>query len=353
MIIGFADHEGGGVANKIEVVYSIGQWSNTVSKNGSWSIECDGDLDQVYWHNHIRTTGVTSNDDTAPLNGYPGWEWWALGGWLNVDDVPDSGKVSMLMNEDQNVLINNWGISLNRDTATTYKFWPVYNLNNLGAGSIAFNVGTWYWVVWVMTRHKEVALWVDGTKRVSWTSTDVDKMNADPCPSYISVEKDGKTTVNSLWNWDTNFLQDDYGFENADTPLVLNSAGLRVPVLTEAGSDKGGCASGLRDWTGITLTSEYLRAVSLHEDDDASGKVFQFKACDGSTTWNVGYDVGWRQWNTRNTIRQRYPTGGRWTEALFDPLAWGPRINRVYPLIATVDEGLVGVATRYKGLDLG
>jgi len=286
------------------------------------------------------------------MAGYPGWRWWALGGWFRVTDIPDVGNTNVIMAEVAGNYTNNWVIGM-APSGSQYNFQLFYNKSNRGT-SVNYSVGTWQWLVWVMYRDESAELWVDGTRVIN-RATGAETMAANENISYDSVEITGKTTVNSLWHWDSQFLQDDSGFENADEPLTLNSAGLRVPVLAEAGSDLGSCATGLRSWGGITLTSEFLRGVCLKEDDTSGlqSKTFQFEICNGTTTWDAGFDDNSASSITaKNTVRNRYPTGARWTEALFDAAAFGPRINQVYPLIATVDEGAFDETppTRYAGI---
>lgn len=399
MILGFADFE----RASLETV-GFGRRSSAVAKNGTYSMEFDGDTALEARHNCISRVA----NNTEPLAEYPGWGWWALGGWLYVDIVPATGTISMMLSETSGNSYPKWAIGM-QVSGSDYKLLLYHNKVQKGI-TTALTIGTWYWVVWVMNRHGQVELWVDGTKKID-VASGANAMGDSPTPSYHEVEKDGKSSVNSSWFWDSMFLQDDYGFENADTPLTLNSAGLRAP-----------------DTTTITLASnEYLRAVAPKRLDTGAG--YQFTNNDGVTTWDQGYDdykggssvvqgtvLGRRadqqrlvdstanvnegaafaagdttltvtdgtqftvgeyiqidneilrvttiSTNDLTVVRGELGTadkahadstdvyhvvGGRWSEANYNELGWN---SSGYPLIATVEEGVMDETppTRYRGL---
>jgi len=211
-------------------------------------------------------------------------------------------------------------------------------------------LNTYIWVCWVLYRNNRVELWIDGVKRASRVATAAEPMKTIPDPYFVAVEINGKAApVGGQHVWDSQFCQDNYGPHNADSPLILNSAGLRVAYPLVAGAADCTNTNPYDDITLGVSPQEYLRAVRMFVPP-ALGDLAYFLGCDSGVrttlhsnlaaqypfwvSWvqNGRWDAGEAKWGTDDTY--------------FNGLGWGSENQvgagtgtQLYGLMATIDEG--------------
>ncbi len=361
-ILALADYESEAVTagrGINEMLFTVGpSIVTTDSKNGSYCVKYDGNTDSgnkfIVGHPHGGTG--------SPLINYPGWRWWAMGGWLKVLAIPDGTLISQIMQEKAGTPANNWEVGISANGAN-FNMTLFYNRASRGA-AVGLLINTWYSVIWLMQRGPDVAqIWIDGTKVID-RAIGAEAPLVNPDVFFPSVELNAKANANSEWLFDTQIFQDDGGFENADVP-ILDLTNTRVPSLAKGATT---CSvSYMNEFGNITLGSspqEYLRAViPIWFENVVGAPAFRFKECVGGSIKDYGFNTGTTSGFNLQTLLNRQPDGTRWNETDFNAMGFGGAkapygggdntdIDVLYAFIMETDESALGKAnaTRYSNI---